>query len=104
MSEQRKLTLAEAATLHEVSVDLLRAAVKSGDLPSTRGPRNRYEVTEDDVAGWMGNRRSGVPTPERIKAWAREVAAAAPPVTPELACEVAMILTRGKGAAQGVAA
>lgn len=103
MFDEKWLTLRQASSLFEISTDLLREAAKSGELPSTRGERNRYEVRAEDVAAWKANRReSGTMSPERIKAWAREVAAAAPPVSPELALEVAMILTRGRG--QGVAA
>ncbi|MGN0095937.1 MAG: hypothetical protein ACI38U_07735 [Corynebacterium sp.] len=104
MGNSKPLTV--VSTENKISVATLRRAIQRGDLTATKGERGRYELTDEAVAEYLAeHRQPSVMAPEQLRAWAREVAAAAPPVTPELAREVTSILTSGRDKGmRGVAA
>ncbi|WP_221709862.1 helix-turn-helix domain-containing protein [Corynebacterium testudinoris] len=90
-----RVPLSEASTIHRVSVDTLRRHVRTGRLPATKeGPRRAYMVDLDDVAHLLSDKRRAY-TPDQVRAWAKEVAATAPPVSPTLAAEIVSILRGG---------
>lgn len=93
-----RVTLSEASAVHRVSVDTLRRLVRAGRLPAAKeGPRRAYMVDLDDVAHLLSAKRRAY-TPDQVRAWAREVAATAPPVSPTLAAEIVAILRGGEPA------
>ncbi|KKB97009.1 excisionase family DNA-binding protein [Mycolicibacter arupensis] len=52
------LTRKEASEYVKVSVDLIRAAVKNGDLPAypVGSGRREYRLTAEDIDTWMKSR------------------------------------------------
>lgn len=51
------LTVAKAADYVDVSPDIIRAAVKAGDLPAYPvGKGREYRLTAEDIDGWMRSR------------------------------------------------
>lgn len=51
------LTVAKAADYVDVSPDIIRSAVKAGDLPAYPvGKGREYRLTAEDIDGWMRSR------------------------------------------------
>lgn len=98
ISDDTTVSISEAARLCHCSEKTVRRRVRGGTLPA-RLVDGRYQLRLSDLLATTV--RNDAAAGVDVIAWARRVAAAAPPVSAETAAEVGRIL---QGADRGVAA